>query len=120
MVKENELRIGNWVDVNGYAEVRGVTRGGVWIRNQAFAITEWKGIPLTPKLLVKCGFEECEGIWWEHQTESIFMVLSGEVYFGEVLQIDSPKICNHVKYVHQLQNLYFALTGEELSIDLTA
>ena len=23
----------------------------------------------------------------------------------------------HIKYVHQLQNLYFALTGEELTID---
>jgi hypothetical protein len=23
---------------------------------------------------------------------------------------------NHIKHVHQLQNLYFALTGEELTI----
>ena len=30
---------------------------------------------------------------------------------------DLDSICK-VKYLHQLQNLYFALTGEELEIDL--
>jgi hypothetical protein len=32
---------------------------------------------------------------------------------NEISVIDSP----HIKYVHQLQNLYFALTGEELIHD---
>ncbi|MCT4181808.1 hypothetical protein HZP54_17840, partial [Elizabethkingia anophelis] len=34
---------------------------------------------------------------------------------GEVLYLDSIRL-EHIKYIHQLQNLHFALGGEELQI----
>ena len=37
------------------------------------------------------------------------------VLLGVVLYLDSIRL-EHIKYIHQLQNLHFALGGEELTI----
>jgi len=70
-------------------------------------------IPLTPEILEKCGFafkptgeEVYEQIWsidgfeiWEHDSG-----FCHDFHYG-----------GDVKHLHQLQNLYFALCGEELN-----
>ena len=74
-------------------------------------------IPLTEEWLVKFGFEEIDG----------FLTLdlgsfSGArfiFWYGDVLNLfckSDMMLSKQIKYVHQLQNLYFALTGEELTI----
>jgi hypothetical protein len=76
-----------------------------------------KPIPLTPEVLEKCGFEKdissqfggyliniCE---WE----KIRIVHSKIIGWHYPLNGYQKPIVN---YLHQLQNLYFALTGEEL------
>lgn len=76
-------------------------------------------IPLTEEWLVKLGFEKtyesafrlkydlpCNFIGFDFsKTEDKSM--DGLRFYGRYFKI---------KYVHQLQNLYFALTGEELTI----
>lgn len=53
-------------------------------------------------------------------TESVFLVLGGDEWRFAICEIDSayPVIDDEVpaiKYVHQLQNLYFSLVGTELT-----
>lgn len=74
-------------------------------------------IPLTPEWLERCGFEKV--------TKGIGLsVLDGYVKISSLftgmpltLDIDGNRMPLHgIKYLHQLQNLYFALTDEELQI----
>jgi hypothetical protein len=74
-------------------------------------------IPLTPKILVKAGFEN---VGFEIYTKNIYPTI--------LLQIDGDSFgvknsagfieIGHVIWVHQLQNLYFYLSQKELEINL--
>jgi hypothetical protein len=65
------------------------------------------GIPLTEEWLVTFGFEYIEEYkWWEIDWCNFTIDLGGEYEFEFAF--------HPIKYVHQLQNLYFALTGKEL------
>jgi len=79
-------------------------------------------IPLTEEWLVKFGFNQktyfdtdgCE--YYEFKNGS-FKIYNSE--YSEEFHVDfnvSDGCSVHVKTVHQLQNLYFALTGEELTL----
>jgi len=78
-------------------------------------------IPLTEEWLLKAGAKKQEnGIWYliefDHaHTRGSFGVncITGSIQIGDDVMTQAMKSC---KYVHQLQNLYFALTGEELTI----
>ncbi|MFM1755039.1 MAG: hypothetical protein RLZZ236_1978, partial [Bacteroidota bacterium] len=39
-------------------------------------------------------------------------------YNGEIILVPNSRYAVELKYVHQLQNLYFALTGKELIIEI--
>lgn len=102
---------------------------------------EWKPIPLTEEWLVKLGFKKISKFWqpvgekekeyfvWEKKItrvyDSKFTVNkyerheTGSSVSGwnfKCFDEDVPQFIEASKHVHQLQNLYFALTGEELTI----
>lgn len=112
-MKISELRIGNWV-TDGFGNCVKVT-GIISENNTSGYKTETlKPIPLTAELLAKIGFEECiypNGGCMVRRDDKYF-VFSGlgdaESYGFEV----------KLKYLHQLQNLYHALTGEELTVSM--
>lgn len=134
MIKANELRIGNYVGVkdkrNEYyketfsiQDIFGISGiytlkegGGTFIKNRYPGIFI-EPIPLTPEILKKAGFEttiEKSGLeeWNIYMIGNVIFHWRYEfLNFGWVNDVD-------VKYLHQLQNLYFALTGEELEISL--
>ena len=121
MIKSNELRIGNIV-----------TKLGIQLRVQAvdiynLYISEFtdsndiilEPILLSPAILVRCGFE----------TIVIDRFVSYELcptkfdrftFYKHVFQYGVLGVGQYewsgvtVKYLHELQNLYFALTGKEL------
>lgn len=64
-------------------------------------------IPLSEEWLLKMGFERCSCGGWKHLGKYKFHVEKDFTY-------KNSSILN-IK-VHQLQNLYFALTGEEITI----
>lgn len=68
-----------------------------------------KPIPLTEEILLKCGYKLVR--------ENHYGVLGHLIW-----NIENRFYCDkngvQIKYVHQLQNLYFALTNEELIINL--
>ena len=99
-MKANELRIGNWVYSPNHKENYKV------IRLELDSEINAEPIPLTEEWLIRLGFKIfCKDFY-----------LNGIIIHtrkrGYVLRKSVPII----QYVHQLQNLYFALTGEELTI----
>ncbi len=118
MIKATELRIGNLVLNNGtIAEVEcidkheGVLTTANFDGNLNGDITP---IPLTPEWLEKFGFVEKSGYWNYHGEPGFVLLKDGEggLYIGNPVR-------THVKTVHGLQNLYFALTeGIELNVKL--
>ncbi len=112
MIALNELRVGNWGIRNGYE------RFGAYM----FASEENKyfnPIPLTADVLDQCGFEEIGTGENPDTGESETVYNKGDIYLSGIngtiyLKIGMARFA--VPSLHRLQNLYFDLTGEELTI----
>lgn len=72
-----------------------------------------RGIPLTEVRLRKLGFEKRNNGYFKLTKEHIEFSIWGFDIDKMVLNTGGA-FTPEVKYVHQLQNIYFALTGEEL------
>lgn len=145
MIKREDLRIGNLVfsAENNEYELAGTIKvekiGPTGINQWADMEIEYEGLSgilLTPEILEKCGFEENMGGWYlegEIKQNSFSSddrnfgwcftlcdVNDDDVHFrlgySSLLINDAP--ARHIKYLHQLQNLYHTLTGEELTVNL--
>jgi len=124
MIKENELRIWNLaydakmkspiqiLSINFYGvkmayswnrdfNERGRNGGGIFLEYKYI-----EGIPLTEEWLVKFDF------LFEDKTASRLKL---DTEFGEVL-IRLKDLSANCKYVHELQNIYFALYKKELEL----
>jgi len=119
MIKANELRIGNYYrPTDGSSGPAKVTADD--LKAWSIGAVYGKYIPLTPEILEKCGFE----YYKLRIPGSTFLELDkdGEHFNIFLKQInedgrtDSILLKYELKYLQQLQNLYFALTGEELEI----
>lgn len=119
-MKANELRLGNLYNqfgnihqVNGHiiSELEKAPQGQLWC----------KPIPLTEEWLIKFGFEETDPITFMGGLYSI------KKPDGFYINKETMSYCTFdyegtiddiikIEYVHQLQNLYFAVTGEELTM----
>lgn len=119
MVQANELRIGNYIS---YKNERWIKVGYHEIRYAVlYPDNSYYPIPLTPEILEKAGWywnAECNS--YEHADIRMNMqfreVNQSWTMYNHVLK---AVIAKRIYHVHQLQNLYFALTGEELEINLT-
>lgn len=73
-------------------------------------------IPITDELLLKNGFEQCG-----YMFKTLFIEMY-EVTNGWHLHIDNYKfetaIALTIKHLHQLQNAYYLVTGNELEIKI--
>ena len=86
-------------------------------------------IPLTGEWLERFGFEKASGDYVRYDlkaTEDVYILYADDYSCGLFNSKESEEnelgvIPNWetIKHVHQLQNLYFALTGEELQADET-
>lgn len=142
-MEAKELRIGNLVTDEFYdsfkivIEVKSINNEGInlivendgeypemasyWIEPE-YTFDKLRPIPLTEEWLLKFGFEKdsvndynlCVTIHG-----NIFLTAFSDDYKTVYLYQNYEMATDYaakVKYVHQLQNLYFALTGEELTI----
>jgi hypothetical protein len=118
MIKANELRIGNLVmdddDSHDVFNVEEITKGKSETENMWFINGRWSEdvlpIPLTHEILEKCGFEKEE----DYYSYEGFKLWYNDYNFYHM----NSEMLIHVDYLHQLQNLYFALNGEELAVNL--
>ncbi|MCS5622660.1 MAG: hypothetical protein NZ735_01685 [Candidatus Marinimicrobia bacterium] len=82
---------------------------------------EWNPIPLTEEWLVKFGFvlDKGVGVWFGERDLSddygCFTIWDKYTGIDYKFSIENSLYID-LKYAHQLQNLYFSLTGEELTI----
>jgi hypothetical protein len=119
-MKANELRIGNWLNHDGiFRQVSSLHSdntlrfkdGNSSIGCFKATLSNIKPIPLTEEILLKCGYE-INFLDFNH-----FYKLHN-LYLDSNFQPIDTFITYEIKYLHQLQNLYFALTNQELNIEL--
>ena len=112
-MKANEFRLGNLIyyhiedsmdERKEWDEISSIDYDDIRCFVQYEDNSEYKPIPLTEEWLLKFGFEQMDLHRFNHEI-SILNTDRG-MYF-QTIRID---------YVHQLQNLYFALTGNELEL----
>lgn len=126
-MKPEELRIGNLVllrntSIGGHIEIESINKFGIELYftdldgiEPTWEFDQIKGIPLTEEWLERFGFEENVHFF---NTSSYYLRKSDSGGFELWVDFYQPKermICK-IHHVHQLQNLYYALTGNELTI----
>jgi len=126
MIKATDLRIGNLV----------LDRGGKTLKISWFEpdkvcmevfvmgqfvhpLTEYfdwlEPIPLTPEILVACGFDKQSNGTYAHVNSDLSCVFKiSHVGDGKWYSINATTNIP-ILYLHQLQNLYYCLTGEEIN-----
>ena len=137
-IKANELRIGNWVQQTKRRQqskkisnllILSVGQQGVNIAWQPDGeklepYRQLSGIPLTPEILEKAGFEDKGrlGNSWSYLKLGKVNITSHPKKDGTNrynFQYDTSLSQSvDLLYIHQLQNLYYALTQTELKIEL--
>lgn len=123
-VQANELRIGNKVYFNLMQEVRIITISYHEIRFAAIHKTNtYDPIPITPAILEKAGFVKYKtyGVDCEYKKREMFISTNGQRFWFEWPRRSETlpgTTATEFKYVHEIQNLYHALTGKELEINL--
>ncbi|MBP7512574.1 MAG: hypothetical protein KA981_11630 [Bacteroidia bacterium] len=116
----NELRIGNWLLSAKTGEPFQVDS----IPNDSEITAQ--PIVLSPDILEKCGFKKNKNgepcIEINDIASHLELMVGKENYFypsiTQTPDMDEERTVwlNRINSLHQLQNLYFALTGEELNI----
>lgn len=109
-MKTNELRIGNLV-LDSTKDVHRIER-----LDEKWDFSDRFPIPLTEEWLVKAGAKKI------HEVLDIFKLDRFELYpfythgFWKVVDKETKTYITKASYVHELQNMYFALNGEELQL----
>lgn len=113
-----ELRTGNYIYYkSGRIEVTMIGENGIQSHkkgieiNAKFNTTDLQPIPLTEDWLLNFGFEDKMGEW---HNKICLEKSNNEIYYSAGMGV---RLSETIKYVHQLQNLFFALSGEELTIN---
>jgi hypothetical protein len=115
-VKPSDYRIGNWVMYdNRYFQLHVIADEIPSLNTDEFGIgvVSWKSIqpiPLTPEILEKCGFKMIAEDFWRNYNLAVVLTKDGE----NLCFLNIEEISNAPKYLHQLQNIYLCLYGEEL------
>lgn len=131
ILKASELRIGNWISETigwwGNGGLEGSYPMNIQVKPQNInelisdpyldaekTILRFHPIPLTPEILEKAGFEK------KPVSQGYVPYVNGRFYYNETtseIEIDD-NVRVKVEYLHQFQNLYHAIIGEELEINL--
>lgn len=152
MIQANELRIGNYIvfedcvyawDIldetiqnaldngvyaRGISKIDEIRSYDVMSNGKLYPFNNVYPIPLTEKILLKCGFEKSENYFYIKCTDFIFVriLVNFEVQIcitnikesqGNNIQVLNVENMRNIKSVHQLQNLYFILNNKELEIN---
>ena len=120
-MKANELRIGNYVKApKGARYNNDVIQFGIHeflkIAECVYDIEDFEPIPLTEEWLLKFGLTRIECNQGEYYPYTDINIVKVDEYYRLEVGSDEYVIGYKIKYVHQLQNLYFALTNKELTV----
>jgi len=141
MINTDELKRNNWIEeqILGYVQVYGVTKDYVKIISKGMKANgelyddilemparEFVPIPLTPDIVTKCNFHKDKAGDWEHQIDptlylKLIFSMDGYAYPHYIESSgDEYKVMGiaRINSLHQLQNLLYCLTGQELNYNL--
>lgn len=118
-MEANELRIGNLVyhedDMNAPFQIDELYK---------YDADDYHPIYITEQWLVKFGFKNIKGDYYNSSGSIRLMIyahICDVLIYSDEDIYGNPQIswirCSEVYFIHSLQNLYFALTGEELTIN---
>jgi len=106
-MQSKDLRIGNWVEIiksKGHQTT---------IQASCFSVNiekNYKSIALTEKWLLNFGFEQAGNFY----SLGRFHLYKDN---NDIVYLNYGWMVIDLLYVHKLQNLYFALTGEDLKLN---
>ena len=122
-MKASEFRIGNIVDCFGECKIISINEKKIKVQrvsNEGSILTEkvpllslsLNPIELTEEWLMKLG------AWPSLHSDMLYFGLVDDkiVTTPYLMGPTNNIVLDEIKYVHQLQNLYFTLTGEELTV----
>ena len=114
----NELRVGNSLIDSRNNEIHVVSGNSIHSMQYTGSTEILKPIPLTEEWLLKFGFKYNSYSSYNLFINDFLLVVSFEDYNCNVfIGVSYDDIdFKHIKHVHQLQNLYFSLTGDELTL----
>jgi len=130
-MKTEELRTGNYAYYNGQLNKIDLTDFRDILEN-SYEINYYQPIPLTEELLLKCGFDTTtnkneyfipySGRWHFVKLEKELLIdeetLKESFVFRYRYFLSGCMLQVELLYLHQLQNIFFALTNQELKIIL--
>ena len=125
MISCYELRIGNYVLVNGnFQQVFAINRTVAFVAeedNEQMAsehnLENVQPIPLTEDILTQCGFVYHDYFkFWQLITTGIRSEMNISPDY-EVIDFMRKPILKKLTSLHQLQNIYFILKGRELQFN---
>lgn len=130
-MKSTELRIGNLVDLGNrigkVIDIGHLSCTVVDLEETQDTLEDYErtqGIPLTEEWLERFGFTKSNNvaITIEYKLDDLFSIWKkygyNVFYISQYNENDTQLInTTQIKEVHQLQNLYFALTGKELKLN---
>lgn len=138
-ITPQELRIGNWLTANSpQMQVRAINKHEVELYMPesnadtfTYEISQLRGIPLSEEVLIACGFEKDGFGAYNKDISRIrgffkMLVFAGDYLYqregSEGKRRETDDMCvlwnkdfRNCFYLHNLMNLYFSLTGEELT-----
>lgn len=119
-IKSEELRVGNILKEGKIKSIYYDNTVGLDDSN-TYHLEDLNSIPLTEDWLKRFGFvyHGVEGFSCDEKSTLKFYFSTGNglmcnIFYRRTTPSDNVKGCF---YVHQLQNLYFALTGEDLKLN---
>lgn len=130
-IRPEELRIGNWIKkknpIFGAEQVKIIN--GDWVN--LIPVDSIEGIPLSEEWLIRGGFKQGKGknksyyTIYLKESDSVLTLnwneTSSEIHSIGIVHphIDTTltNFCWHVKYLHRLQNIFYAICGEELKFN---
>lgn len=118
MIQANEIRAGNIFNLKRgkgwtWTEMTPTIIGKIFSSDTEYALNDFEPIPLTAAILELFGFEKDDDSEWggwlspEYDGEQ-YRIREGATFYFSIGTLHTPI---SVKYVHQLQNWYFVVTG---------
>ena len=136
-MKVNELRVGNLVydDEGFFSKVTGIKPIGEQVlidiyhdsnevsKGWMLEVDDLKPIPLTEEILLKCGFKRVPKNLYVDNLKDLrtaVTYLKGSIIWNESTRIVwvGNIALDNIKYLHELQNLYYAVENKELEVKL--
>ena len=144
MIAANDLRIGNWVQLTDawyknhpqYYNEPKMQKVKTFNYDyllkthyiNSYDLSDLEPIPLTEKILLDCGFEQRKSLssieYFIGTNEVTYDWLFSITWLNHPESINAPNAPFYrngrhtIYFLHQLQNLYYALTQKELTITL--